>query len=89
MDETGKYVNAKKTYQGRLGPEAMVFDANLQEFSQKVGYICSLENSGKISPAEAYAEIKRLWKDLKQSRKALRISEDATSDESPDDSPEE
>jgi sigma54-dependent transcription regulator len=54
----------------------MVFDANLQEFSQKVGYVCSLENSGKITPQEAYSEIKRLYKDLKESRKALGLTEE-------------
>lgn len=74
MDEKARYVHAKKTYHGELGPEAMVFDANLQEFSQKVAYVCSLENSGKLTPQDAYAEIKRLYKELKQSRKQLGLT---------------
>ncbi|MGC9504315.1 DUF7219 family protein [Baaleninema sp.] len=55
-------------------PEVLLFDANLQEFAQRVGYISSLETGGKLSPEEAYTELKALWKKLKQSSKELGIA---------------
>jgi len=67
-------------YQGEAYPKNIVFNANLQEFAQKVSYICNLETGGKISSEEAYQKIKGLWKALKSSRKGLEM------DESPDDS---
>ncbi|MFS8826111.1 hypothetical protein, partial [Synechococcus sp. R6-6] len=63
------------------------FDANLQEFSNKVSLICSLETGGKITPEEAYRQIKELWKQLKQTKKA--ILDNPQWKESPPDLPEE
>ncbi|HLO88708.1 MAG TPA: hypothetical protein VK203_27380 [Nostocaceae cyanobacterium] len=63
-------------YYGHVKPENMVFNANLQEFAQRVSYICNLETGGKIEPEEAYKQIRLLWKDLKRSKKQLRIGED-------------
>ncbi|PAX60191.1 DUF7219 family protein [Brunnivagina elsteri] len=60
-------------YHGKFSPEHLVFDANLQEFSQRVGYICNLETSGKLPPEEAYAQLKMLWKQLKRTKKELGI----------------
>jgi hypothetical protein len=51
----------------------MAFNANLQEFAQKVNVICNLETNGKISSYKAYKQIKALWKELKTSRKSLNI----------------
>ena len=62
-------------YHGKIKPENLVFSANLQEFSQKVGYIIALETNGKISPYQAYKNIKSLWKELKYSKKQLKISD--------------
>jgi hypothetical protein len=62
-------------YYGNVKPENMVFNANLQEFSLKVGYIAALETSGKLSPEEAFKQIKALWKQLKSSKKELGIGE--------------
>ena len=62
-------------YYGHIEPENLVFNANLQEFAQKVSYICNLETGGKISPDEAYYQIKLLWKQLKHSKKELKIGE--------------
>jgi len=61
-------------YYGEVKPQNLVFNANLQEFSQRVGYITALETSGKISPDDAYRRIKTIWKVLKKSRKELGIS---------------
>jgi len=54
-------------------PEQLIFDANLQEFAQRVSLICSLEAGGKLSQSEAYQKIRTLWKELKASRKNLGI----------------
>ena len=61
------------TYNGDIKPENLLFNANLQEFSQKIGYICNLETNGKITAGEAYEQIKDLWKELKRSKKQLGI----------------
>ncbi len=63
------YPRAK--YQGEFTPEQLAFNANLQEFAQRIGLICALETGGKIPSAEAYAQIKVLWKELKRSKAEL------------------
>jgi hypothetical protein len=62
-------------YNGEFKPENLVFNSNLQEFTQKVSFICSLETSGKLTPAESYQQIKSLWKDLKRTKKQLGIGQ--------------
>lgn len=64
----------RSTYRGTFTPENLVFNANLQEFANRVSYICNLETGGKISSQEAYRQIKGLWHDLKQSRKQLGLN---------------
>ena len=61
------------SYRGEVKPENLVFNANLQEFAYKVSYLCNLETAGKVTPEAAYQEIKRLWKELKKSKKELGI----------------
>jgi hypothetical protein len=56
--------------------EEMLFNANLKEFAIRIGIACNLEAGGKISQLEAYQQIKALWKELKRSRKNLRISDE-------------
>ncbi|NMG07018.1 hypothetical protein [Brasilonema sp. UFV-L1] len=63
-------------YYGQVKPENLVFNANLQEFAQKISYICNLETAGKIPPEQAYDQIKELWKNIKRSKKQLGIGED-------------
>lgn len=58
-------------YRGEFTPEQLAFNANLQEFAQRVSLICGLETGGKIPSKEAYRQIKQLWKDLKRSKKEL------------------
>ncbi|WP_414543290.1 hypothetical protein [Nostoc sp. CCY0012] len=62
-------------YYGQVKPENVVFNANLQEFAQRVSYICNLETGGKLSPDDAYEQIKVLWKNLKRTKKQLQIGE--------------
>ncbi|MGI0479857.1 DUF7219 family protein [Geminocystis sp. CENA526] len=63
------------SYRGEFTPENLMFNANLQEFAQKVSYICNLETNGKVPPQVAYKQIKDLWQDLKQSIKNLGLNE--------------
>lgn len=58
-------------YQGEFTPEQLAFNANLQEFAQRVGLVCALETGGKLESLEAYHRIKDLWKELKLSKDQL------------------
>ncbi len=65
-----------------FSPENLVFNNNLQEFTQKVSFICSLETAGKLTPEESYKQIKSLWKELKRSKKELGIGQQPFSGDS-------
>jgi hypothetical protein len=71
--EMADFLLPRSRYRGQVKPENLVFNANLQEFAQRVSYISCLETNGKIPPEEAYKKIKALWKELKHSRKQLGI----------------
>jgi hypothetical protein len=71
--ESNDFLHPRSRYYGNFTPENLAFNANLQEFAQKITYICSLETGGKISSERAYKEIKALWKQLKTSKKNLGI----------------
>jgi hypothetical protein len=45
------------------------FERTLAQFGDRVSIIAGLELSGKMTSEDAYGEIKRLYKELKQSRK--------------------
>ena len=67
------FLYPKNNYRGEFTLENMAFNANLQEFAQKVNIVCNLETNGKITSDEAYSRIKDLWRNLKSSRKSLNI----------------
>ncbi len=69
------FLYPRSPYHGQVKPENLVFNANLQEFAQQISYICNLETGGKLSPEEAYNQIKALWKELKHSKRELGIGE--------------
>ncbi|MEH2167014.1 MAG: hypothetical protein V7K41_10155 [Nostoc sp.] len=56
LSELCDFLYHRSPYYGQFKPEYLVFNANLQDFSQRVNYICSLQTSG-ISPEEAYKQI--------------------------------
>jgi hypothetical protein len=58
-------------YYGDFSPGKLAFNANLQEFAQRINFICGLESSGKLPPEEAFTQIKALWKELKGSKQLL------------------
>jgi hypothetical protein len=68
-----EFLYPRSRYNGDFTPSNLAFNANLQEFSTQVGYVCGLETNGKISSTEAYQQIKRKFKQLKQSKKSLGI----------------
>lgn len=66
-----RFLSPLASYRGEMIPEHLAFNANLQEFAQRVSLLCSLETAGKIEPEETYQQIKQLWSDLKNSKKTL------------------
>lgn len=66
------FLYPRRRYHGQWTPDNFLFNANLQEFSDRVSYICNLETNGKIAPDDAYQQIRALWKQLKSARQQLR-----------------
>lgn len=64
-----RFLFPQSRYRGEFTPENLAFNSNLQEFAQRISIICNLETNGKITPEDAYRQIKSLWKELKQSKK--------------------
>jgi hypothetical protein len=79
-----QFLLPRARYRGSVKPENLVFNANLQEFSQRVGYISGLETNGKLSPEQSYQQIKTLWKQLKRSHKQLGIGQSPFGDGTPE-----
>ncbi|MEO0538040.1 MAG: hypothetical protein AAF215_29790 [Cyanobacteria bacterium P01_A01_bin.123] len=67
-----EFLYKKAGYQGKFTPDSLLFNHNLQEFSQRVGYIANLQTAGKLSSEESFQQIQTLWKTLKQTKKTLR-----------------
>ncbi|NJL78674.1 MAG: hypothetical protein HC917_07140 [Richelia sp. SM2_1_7] len=74
------FLYPRSRYYGEFKPENLVFNANLQEFAQKVGYIVNLQTSGKVTSEDAYTQIKGLWKNLKHSKKELKIDKEPSTE---------
>ena len=77
MSDKFDFINPRSRYRGQVKLENLVFNANLQEFAQRVMTISNLETGGKISPEQSYEQIKLLWKELKRSKKALGVGSDS------------
>ncbi|MBD1998213.1 hypothetical protein H6F88_14045 [Oculatella sp. FACHB-28] len=73
MDELSNFLYPHSRYHGEVKPENLVFNANLQEFAQRVSLISNLETGGKLTPIESFQQIELLWKKLKDSKKQLGI----------------
>lgn len=72
--DLNKFLYPHSHYRGEFTPQNLAFNANLQEFAQRVSYVCALETNGKVTSAEAYKQIKHLYKQLKGSKKGLGIN---------------
>lgn len=65
-------MEAHSGYRGRdWTPERLAFHQNLESFADRVGLIVGLQSNGKISQEQAYTEIRKIWKELKDSKGAL------------------
>ncbi|GAC1480562.1 MAG: hypothetical protein NVS2B14_20680 [Chamaesiphon sp.] len=82
MVDRSEFLYPRSRYHGQVKPENLVFNANLQEFAQRVGYICNLETSGKLPPEECYHQIKALFQQLERSKKELGIGKEPFQDSS-------
>ncbi|HHP7229241.1 MAG TPA: hypothetical protein ACFCUY_00090 [Xenococcaceae cyanobacterium] len=76
-----RFLYTINSYHGDFSFNHLAFNANLQEFAQRVAYICSLETSGKISTEVAYNRIENIWDKLKQSKKNLLEKQDFSNEE--------
>jgi hypothetical protein len=56
-------------------PEGAAFHQNLEQFADRVGLIVGLQANGKITQADAYDQIRSLWKELKFSKSYLLKSD--------------
>ncbi|UYA57473.1 Pre-mRNA-splicing factor [Synechococcus phage S-CREM1] len=64
-----------------MGYETLTeFERALARFGDKVGLIAGLEIGNKISPEEAYQQIKSLYKELKKLRKVEKDIWEETGD---------
>ena len=71
-------LEAHSSYRGSgWSPQRLVFHQNLETFADRVGLLVGLQANGKLSQEAAYAQIRQLWKDLKQSKDSL-IDGDST-----------
>ncbi len=48
-----KFLYPHYYYRGKVQPENLVFNSNLQEFAQKIEYICGLQTGRKVTPEQA------------------------------------
>ncbi|MFN9546048.1 MAG: hypothetical protein ACK6AD_03110 [Cyanobacteriota bacterium] len=72
LAEVRSPMEAHAGYRGEdWSPERLMFHQNLETFAERVGLIVGLQANGKISQEEAYAQIKLIWKGLKQSKDLL------------------
>ena len=73
MNDLQAFICPLARYYGEVKPHNLVFNANLQEFSQRVSLIANLVTSGKLSPEKAYTQAETLWQQLQTSKKQLGI----------------
>lgn len=75
MVSLSDFLYPQNRYYGEVKPENLVFNANLQEFAQRVGYISALVSNGKIPVEQAFVDIETLWKQVEKSKQQLGVGE--------------
>ena len=70
-----EFLTPRARFQGEFTPQNLAFDSKLQEFAQRVAYICGLETAGKITPTEAHDQIRDLYEQLSRTREGLGIGD--------------
>ena len=73
--QNNEFLLPRSRYYGSFSPKNLAFNANLQEFSLRVNMVCGLETGGKITPEDAYQEIRKLWTKLAASYSTLGIED--------------
>jgi hypothetical protein len=71
--ELNAYLYPRSPYYGDFSPQHLAFNANIQEFAQRVSFIAGLQTGGKLNPEEAYQKIQQLFTQLEQSKRTLGI----------------
>lgn len=71
LSELSDFLYPRSPYYGDLKSEYLEFNTQLQDFSQRVNYICGLQSGGQLSPEDAYKQIQTLWKQLKIAKKKI------------------
>ena len=72
QEGTHSPLEAFSNYRGKdWSPERLAFHQNLEQFAERVGLIVALQGNGKVSQEVAYAEIKQIWSQLRDSNKNL------------------
>jgi len=67
-------MEAHAGYRGNdWSPERLLFHQNLESFAERVGLIVGLQANGKLSQEQAYAQIRAIWKELKDSKETLFV----------------
>lgn len=65
-------MEALSSYRGEdWTPQRLAFHQNLESFAERVGLIVALQSNGKLSQERAYAEIRSIWNQLKDSKSTL------------------
>ncbi|MEH2407046.1 DUF7219 family protein [Nostoc sp.] len=72
-EDQDSFLSPCSRYYGEFRIENLIFNANLQEFTQKINYITSLEIAGKVTLEKAYKQIEALYKQLDKSKNTLNI----------------
>jgi hypothetical protein len=68
-DDFHSPLEAYSSYRGSdWSPERLAFHQNLESFADRVGLIVGLQSNGKMSQEKAYSEIRKIWKELKESK---------------------
>jgi len=70
-----QFLYPQSHYHGQFTPDHLVFNANLQEFAQKVSIISALETNGKLTPLESYNRVKYLWEELNHICQGLKFED--------------
>lgn len=79
--DRNNFLYPSSRYYGKFTPANLVFNNNLQEFAQRISFVCALETGGKMSSEDAYQEVKRLYKQLKKSKKELGIGAEPSTED--------
>lgn len=70
-----EFLYPRSRYHGQVKPKNLIFNANLQEFAQRVSYTANLETGGKMSAEEAYRHLKALWQQFESASQQLKIAD--------------